>query len=326
VRRHPLLIIQIRGRLPPINETNTPETELIFSLRVTTVHCLQFPFAEHSQRKKRQEHLPLNFAMASRLLDPCWMGGEVTFYLHEDESTIRQLFATRKILEGKSQYFAASNSYWARHHNLDNVGCRPAWNEGSSSPSARSSTSDDAPEKSDPCTPPNKRCRLDGDKLDDERIEIHLRQDKDDMDLPTLHNIVYFLYTGCVNLNFQPCKEDIDRYEFPPGFPAPVDHFLLYKNAKKFLIDDLAKYTLEVLKETENVGERLFRGHDDLRFCDELVDIYVDYLVSNYEDVKALEEWQAMEWDPECGDEIARFRWSLMLRIMGQLTVPAEAP
>jgi hypothetical protein len=136
-----------------------------------------------------------------------------------------------------------------------------------------------------------------------------------------------FLYTGCVNLNFEPCKEAIDRYEFPPGFPVPDYPLLLYKNAKKFLIDDLAKYTLEVLKKTltpENVGERLFRGHDDLRFCDELVDLYVDYLVSNYEDVKALEEWQTMEWDPECEDEIAKFRWSLMLRIMGQLTVPAE--
>jgi hypothetical protein len=40
----------------------------------------------------------------------------------------------------------------------------------------------------------------------------------------------------------------------------------------------------------ESVVERLFIEQDDLRFCEKLVELYIDYLVSNFEEVKALEE------------------------------------
>jgi hypothetical protein len=80
------------------------------------------------------------------------------------------------------------------------------------------------------------------------------------------------------------------------------------------------------LRETltpEIVVEYLFTGVDDLRCFEELVDMYVDYLVSNYEEVKVLEEWKDLEWDEaECGAEIAKFRFSLVRRIMQQLTCP----
>jgi hypothetical protein len=221
----------------------------------------------------------------------------------------------------------------------NSLGFKPSWNQGSSP--ASSTTAEKAPAKSNgrtrpnkrrtpPDKPPprsNKRICISGDKTVEGPIEVHLDQEKDDIDLVTLHNVIYYLYTGCVNLGFRGCDDDLHRYEpLPPGFPNEADPFLLYKNAKKFLIDDLAQYTFEVLRETltpEIVVEYLFTGVDDLRCFEELVDMYVDYLVSNYEEVKVLEEWKDLEWDEaECGAEIAKFRFSLVRRIMQQLTCP----
>lgn len=224
----------------------------------------------------------------------------------------------------------------------DNLGFKPSWNEG---PSFTSSTTLEKgpvgsdglgirphkrPTHNNPGPRSTKRHRPEVDETVEGPINIHLEVEKDDIDLATLHNIIYYLYTGCVNLGWERvCEEDAHRYEpFPSGLPVRADPFLLYKNAKKFLIDDLAQHTFEVLREEltpEHVVERLFTGQDDLRFCDDVVDMYVDYLVRNYEKVKALEWWKDTEWDgAECGAEISKFRFSLLRRIMQQLTVAAK--
>jgi hypothetical protein len=154
-------------------------------------------------------------------------------------------------------------------------GFKPLWNQaiGSLTPDSLSS-----PENSADHTHPNKRIRLDDDADDmpaDALIEIHLDEEKDDIDIVTLHNIVYYLYTGCVNIKFPLPYEDDFRYVRPVGFPPPADPYLLYKNARKFLIDGLTHHTFEVLWETlrpENVIDRLFSGPNDLRLCDEVVE------------------------------------------------------
>jgi hypothetical protein len=255
------------------------------------------------------------------------MKGDVVFHLHVDEDTIFRLRAARHILEKGSQYFMASKSDLTLHQNANNFkGFKPTWNQAAVSLAADSSPSDEPPDKVDGGTRPKKRIRLDDDvdTLNDDTptdvpIEIHLDQEKDDIDYTTLHNIVYYLYTGCVNIDFPFSDEDVLRYAYPFGFPAPADPFLLYKNAKKFLVDGLTHHAFEVLRETltpQNVVERLFRGPDDLRLCDELVDMYVDYLIENHDDVKDAGGWEAIEWDPECGDEVAKFRWSVVRRVM----------
>ena len=140
-------------------------------------------------------------------------------------------------------------------------GSNPTWNQVAASKSADSSSSDRIPERFGRDTRPK-----DYDTSKDVPIKIHLDEAKGDNDLVTLHNIIYYLYTGCVNRDVLQCVEDAHRYKSQPGFPAQP--YLFYKKAKKFLIDDLTQHAFGVLRETltaRNVVERLFAGPDDLR-------------------------------------------------------------
>jgi hypothetical protein len=266
--------------------------------------------------------LPLSFSIANQLVDPVGSSGDVVFHLHADKHITHRLHATREILEKKSQYFMASMSDRLLYRKANNFkGFQPEWNQGAAPLPVDSSSAEEIPENSDHGIRRSKRIRRDQD-ADDAPIEIHLDQEKDDIDFVTLHNILYYLYTGCVNLPFTVCPGDAERYVDPPGFPDPADPFLVYKNAKKFLMDDLAHHAFEVLRETltpANVIERLFGGPDDLRLCDELVNMYIDYLVANHEAVKQCGDWEAMDWDAECGEEVGKFRWSVVRQIMVQL-------
>jgi hypothetical protein len=111
---------------------------------------------------------------------------------------------------------------------------------------------------------------------------------KDDIDFVTLHNILYFIYIGCVNLPFSKRDEPL-----PEGYPDEADPYLLFRNANKFLLPSLKKlcyYNLKHNVTATNVAERLF--HPDCEYHEELRELYFNYLVANYAEVKETEGWE----------------------------------
>jgi len=108
---------------------------------------------------------------------------------------------------------------------------------------------------------------------------------KDDIDFVTLHNILYFIYIGCVNLPLP--KWDEEDEPLPEGYPDEADPFLLFRNANKFLLPSLKELCLYNLKHdvtATNVAERLF--HPDCQYHEELRELYFNYLVANYHEVR----------------------------------------
>jgi hypothetical protein len=127
------------------------------------------------------------------------------------------------------------------------------------------------------------------DELLDDRRTIFLDDPADDIDFVTLHNILYFIYIGCVNLP----GLKVDK-PLPEGYPEEADPFLLYRNADKFLLPDLKDrclYSLECSVTVENVAERLF--HPGCQYHEDLKAMYLDYLLFHYDAVKDTKGWES---------------------------------
>jgi len=61
----------------------------------------------------------------------------------------------------------------------------------------------------------------------DERPIIYLDDPADDIDFVTLHNILYFIYIGCVNLPLP--GDESTKEPFPEGYPDEADPFCLLR-------------------------------------------------------------------------------------------------
>lgn len=112
--------------------------------------------------------------------------------------------------------------------------------------------------------------------------------DDDDIDYVTLHNILYYLYTGYVNL----VPRFIRNISHPEGFPEEANASSLYRNADRFMLWALRERCYKYLKATtdaSNVAERLF--HKDCEYYLRLRELFLKYLVANFEEVKETEGW-----------------------------------
>ena len=114
----------------------------------------------------------------------------------------------------------------------------------------------------------------------------------DNFDFTTIHNIIYYLYTGRVNLHHSPETHKANAISIPDGYPDPVDPFQLYIASNRYLAKYLQKQCYEFLVKTctpENICGRLFNiaclPHEDL------TKEFLDYLIDNYQEVKFTEGW-----------------------------------
>jgi hypothetical protein len=137
----------------------------------------------------------------------------------------------------------------------------------------------------------------------------------DDIDFVTLHNILYFIYIGCVNLPFPQGKPDSDP--LPEGYPDEADPFRLLRNADKFLLPSLKEYCyfhLQYSITIKKVAELLF--NPDCAKHPELKDFYFRYLVANYDEVKKTEEWERVVcMDEDVPPSLATYRSRLVFDI-----------
>lgn len=139
-------------------------------------------------------------------------------------------------------------------------------------------------------------------------------QPEDDIDFVTLHNILYFIYIGCVNLSFSHTES------LPEGYPDEADPFLLFRAADKFLLPSLKEqcfFHLEHGVTVENVAEMLF--HPDCELHTELQQHYMDYIIANFKEVKDTEGWERAVCDEDVSPAIYRYRSRLFLEITKKL-------
>jgi hypothetical protein len=158
-----------------------------------------------------------------------------------------------------------------------------------------------------------------GDKIIDHRQVVYLDDPADDIDFVTLHNILYFIYIGCVNLPFPAVERDDEP--LPDGFPDEPDPFRLYRNADKFLLSSLKERCLLYLEHsvtTKNVAERLF--HPDCEYHSELKEIYFNYLIANYDEVRETEGWERVVCiDEDVSPSTVKYRTRLLFDISKKL-------
>jgi hypothetical protein len=139
----------------------------------------------------------------------------------------------------------------------------------------------------------------------------------EDIDFVTMHNFLYYLYTGCVNLH--QCNEG---YEKADGYPEEADAFRLYCAANMYMLESLEDRCCHYLSATctpENIIERLFENiecahHDKIR------DIYLKYLHENFGLVKNTKQWEEMMLDTENPEELRRHKSKLLLDITKMLS------
>lgn len=150
----------------------------------------------------------------------------------------------------------------------------------------------------------------------------------EDIDFVTMHNVLYFLYTGLVNLhnsiNFKG-KETIPKdegYEWtaPAGYPDSVDAFSLYCAAYQFLIEDLKALAFRYLHATcrlDNICERLF--DESCEPYEELREVYVKYVTDNFMHVTRSEQWK------EISREANEPKWKCIFEEIDSINSTKEA-
>jgi hypothetical protein len=140
----------------------------------------------------------------------------------------------------------------------------------------------------------------------------------DDVDYTTMHNVLYYLYTGCVNLHFSAHKNH------PVGYPNAVDPFLLYRAANMYMLEELENRCCYYLRSTctpENLIERLFDNPECVHH-DRIRNIYLEYLNKNFESIKATKQWEEMWLNmKDCSEELVEHRSRLLLEITSNMTL-----
>jgi hypothetical protein len=150
---------------------------------------------------------------------------------------------------------------------------------------------------------------------------VYLDDPADNIDFITLHNILYFIYIGCINLRFP----GIQRTDpLPGGYPDEADPFLLYRNADKFLLPKLkyhCYFHLENNLTPDTVPDMLF--HAECQHHPELKELFLEYIVANFNDVKDTEGWEraVCQDDDDVSPSVARYKSRLILEISKKLRV-----
>jgi hypothetical protein len=142
-----------------------------------------------------------------------------------------------------------------------------------------------------------------------------------DVDFITMHNILYYLYTGCVNLHFRGKKTG------PSGYPEPADPFSLYRAANMYMLEELETRCCHYLQSTlhpENLVERLF-DTPECAHHDRIRNMYLEYLKKNFESIKKTEDWEEM-WlgMKDCSEEQVAYKSRLLLEITNQMSFDAN--
>jgi hypothetical protein len=151
------------------------------------------------------------------------------------------------------------------------------------------------------------------------RDVIYLDEVADDIDFVTLHNVLYFIYIGCVNLPF---SKNAPKEDHPEGYPGVPEATCLFRNAHKYqlpLLKDRCLFYLDQGITPELAVERLF--HPECENYDALKNLYFDYIVLNYDKVKETREWERVFCnEDDISLAAAKFRARILFDISKKLS------
>jgi BTB/POZ domain len=140
----------------------------------------------------------------------------------------------------------------------------------------------------------------------------------DDVDFITMHNILYFFYTGHVNMHLEGATVRGRYKNAVDGYPGKVDPFTLLQAANIFLLEDLEERCRHFLISTctpNNVCSRLF-GVLQCKHYKSLMDGYIEYIIQHFDVVKMTPEWEQMLLNlRNCSPEMVEYQSRLLLEI-----------
>ena len=278
--------------------------------------------------------------VACELLDS--EAGDVAFEIRKDDNVAVYLYAQKKILAAHSKYFKTRNR--GLQVGLNFTGFAAEWDssdlpveDGENDRNVRSynkrrRTAGDRPQNGktdeivvidEPETETSRKRPLSAvDSRADERPKQRTVISVDDVDYTTMHNILYYLYTGRVNLHLYMNEE-----EAPIGYPDAADPFLLYRAANMYMLKDLEDRCVQYLQSTctpVNVIERLF-DNTECAHHDRIRKLYLEYLNDNFERIKKTKEWEEMLLNmKDCSEELVAYKSRLLLEITSQMSFGAK--
>ena len=146
------------------------------------------------------------------------------------------------------------------------------------------------------------------------RTIIHI----DDIDFVTMHNLLYFLYTGHANLHYEKSNVKGDLGKNPEGYPPPADPFSLYRAANMYLVEELEARCYRFLTSTctaTNICERLL-GNAQCEYYEKLKNFYFEFVIQNYDVVKMTDEWTDtyLKWK-DCSPDLQEYKARILLQI-----------
>ena len=145
----------------------------------------------------------------------------------------------------------------------------------------------------------------------------------DDVDYTTMHNILYYLYTGRVNMHLSRHVEE----ETPNGYPDAADSFLLYRAANMYMLEGLEERCVHYLRSTctpENIIERVF-DNPECGHHDRIRELYLEYLYNNFEGIKKTKEWEEMLVNmKDCSEGLLAYKSRLLFEITSRMSFGAK--
>jgi hypothetical protein len=153
----------------------------------------------------------------------------------------------------------------------------------------------------------------------EQRTIIHV----DDIDFDTMHNLLSYLYTGCVNLHYLSRKsicssafEEEDDLDLE--YPERADAFLLYRAANMYMVEELENRCYDYLRSTctgENIIDRLFNT-PECAHHDKIRDMYLEYVYENFETIKTTKQWEEMLLGmKDCTEDLVAHKSKILLEI-----------
>jgi len=163
------------------------------------------------------------------------------------------------------------------------------------------------------------------DLADTEQSTLASRQivDIHEHDFVTIHNVLYFLYTGSTNLHWNTDEVHGQMQNKPDGYPDPADAYLLYKAADMYLmktLKDLCSSYLVATCTSDNVVDALFNNTELILFED-LWNTYIEYVAQCYQKIKETEHWENLLHDlaGDSDSEMLEYQRKTLARILLKL-------
>jgi hypothetical protein len=144
------------------------------------------------------------------------------------------------------------------------------------------------------------------------------------------HNILYYIYTGSLNLRFPPSGKEArplssSGWDVAPGFPRPANANEIYRLAGMMGLVELQTRAYHYLMSTcsvENIFDRLFDPYCKSTTHAAVRSVYQNFLASNWTQIRQSGQWGLLlkRYRSTQSDDEANFLLEAMCEILNAVT------